>query len=108
MTWTPEEKDQNPAQQRPGGRRTFTRRTRRLPPPPERPPQREKTGGKDAPTISCMVELFVGSNRRTAGSGDTSGEGGDAGAPPRYPNSKRTTRSHDQVGKSLPVSAPTG
>lgn len=51
--------------------------------------------------------LWVQTGERRAAE-TQAGEGGDAGAAPRDPNATRSTRSHDQVGKSLPVSAPTG
>lgn len=59
---SPQEKNKSP---RSGAQRTFTQRTHCLCSFPNQPPQREKAGGKVALTISCMVELFVGSNRQT-------------------------------------------
>lgn len=67
LTSPPEENQKGKKKNRRSGaqRWTSTQRTHRLRCSPNQPPQREKAGGKDALTISCMVELFVGSNRKT-------------------------------------------
>lgn len=65
LTSPPEENQKEEKDRRSDAERwTFRQRTAPAS-SPNQPPQREKAGGKDALTISCMVELFVGSNRKT-------------------------------------------